>query len=314
MECAAFANVSFSEILCESWSISPQIQVVLMSQLCEGQLFVEIRQKPPNAYTEAFILTPVSPKDCRSLILRLNEEIPLPRDTFCHLKRVRKDVDKTISMILYPKTKKTQHDVFDRLRKEGYQIVLVKVPARLPETANEWNEFNAVWPTKYILTAPPPIEISEQKAMLSYLLKAKDHGGVIIVDPQFQQSHSCHRIIATADQEAKEQGYPVNPLATNVLLAIQGVSRLERETALELAALGAESKQQQYLCTNYDVYCTKEPSVFECMALLHSRIRRLVFAQRTEHGGITTHMIHALQLTNHRYRAFGLCATANTGH
>jgi tRNA(Arg) A34 adenosine deaminase TadA len=73
------------------------------------------------------------------------------------------------------------------------------------------------------------------------------------------------------------------------------------------------------LCTNYDVYCVREPTVFEAMALLHARIRRLVFCQarsavssavvgddNTNDRGITQHMIHALQHTNHRYRAFQL--------
>lgn len=283
------------------------------TRFLDGQMFVEIRQKPSCAYTEAFILTPVAPKDCRSMIVRL----PLPKDDLSHLKRVRKHADKTLSLILHSKTGQAHRDEFDPLREEGYQICLVRVPARSPETAAEWNEFNEVWPTKFILTGSPAIEMPEQKIMLRYLHKAKKHGGAIIVDPRPQQlSEDVAQIIATADQEAAEQGHPVNPLATNVLFAIQGVSRLERAGVLKLSTVQqGETQVQQYLCTNYDVYCTKEPTVFEAMALLHSRIRRLVFAETTEQGGITSRMVHALQHTNHRYRAFCLCpATEQSCH
>jgi tRNA(Arg) A34 adenosine deaminase TadA len=59
----------------------------------------------------------------------------------------------------------------------------------------------------------------------------------------------------------------------------------------------------------YDVYLTKEPSVFESMALVHSRVRQVVFGiENNQDGGLggtgETTAVHCLPGTNHRYRAF----------
>lgn len=62
------------------------------------------------------------------------------------------------------------------------------------------------------------------------------------------------------------------------------------------------------LLQRYDLYTTIEPGVFEAMALVHSRIRRVVFGiSNCVDGGLGgTGMetaVHALP-TNHHYRVF----------
>ncbi|KAL7430186.1 hypothetical protein ACHAXH_001555 [Discostella pseudostelligera] len=120
-----------------------------------------------------------------------------------------------------------------------------------------------------------------------------------------------------------------NPmLCTPILLAIQGVSRKERNSALGCGIESMEFQAGQYLCTGYDVYLTKEPNVYESMALVHSRVRRVVFGvQDREMGGLggiaedattTTNGqhnngIHSLPGTNHHYRAFRFDMMVNSG-
>lgn len=75
------------------------------------------------------------------------------------------------------------------------------------------------------------------------------------------------------------------------------------------------------MASRYDVYLTKEPDVYEAMALVHSRVRRVVFgvpdtnmgglggaAGRNASGGGNASVpgIHYLPGTNHHYRAFRL--------
>jgi len=64
------------------------------------------------------------------------------------------------------------------------------------------------------------------------------------------------------------------------------------------------------------VYVTKEPNIYEAMALVHSRARRVVFGARDGGmGGLggaagatkgQNAGIHSLSGTNHHYRAFHL--------
>ena len=68
---------------------------------------------------------------------------------------------------------------------------------------------------------------------------------------------------------------------------------------------------------SYDVYLTKEPNAYEAMALVHSRVRRVVFGTADKEmgglGGVADSIddgfkrgIHCLPGTNHHYRAFRL--------
>ena len=174
------------------------------------------------------------------------------------------------------------------------------------------------------------------------------HGGVVIVCPH------TGKILATAHDEYVQQqqqqqsptptscsgcdqndGIPrrlQNPLMTPYIYAIQGISRIERQnmmrapsdgddTTFPLAVSDSPLSPPQYLCTGYDVYATIEPNIYEAMALLHSRIRRLVFGcsltdamvatynNNNDHenavdSGILDTFVHAIPSTNHHYRAF----------
>eukprot|EP00979_Chaetoceros_neogracilis_P017425 scaffold10220_cov272-Chaetoceros_neogracile.AAC.6 len=100
-----------------------------------------------------------------------------------------------------------------------------------------------------------------------------------------------------------------NPLNTPAMLAIQGVSRIERQHAIGKGMDSVSFKSGQYLCTGYDVYTTKEPAIFEAMALVHSRVRRVIFCiEDKEDGGLggtgIETSVHCLPGTNHRFRAF----------
>jgi hypothetical protein len=61
----------------------------------------------------------------------------------------------------------------------------------------------------------------------------------------------------------------------------------------------------QYLCTDLDLYLQLEPDTMAAMALVHSRIRRVYFLQTHGDGAISTRLhLHVMRQLNHRYRAF----------
>lgn len=211
---------------------------------------------------------------------------------------------------------------------KGRETSCCMVPARPPESEAEWKDFNAVWPTQYKLQKSREVleqsrrlsseEIEQARVGMAAALQdansvdntnGNDSVGVVVMSP------NLGTIVATASRERQLQGEIIqqNPLATPVILAIQGVSRLERQAAVDAGTMQSDAfRTCQYLCTGYDVYATVEPTVFEAMALLHSRIRRVVFCKaRPKDGGITKHRVHCLKHTNHRYRAFHYQQAAN---
>ncbi|KAI2491820.1 RNA modification [Fragilaria crotonensis] len=225
------------------------------------------------------------------------------------------------------------------------------VPGRSAESTRELQEFNAIWPTIYFQknTEEHKEQQEHNNQLLSEAtvrlmirgmeLAIEDGGatvgvvggdGAVIMDPVSgrvvstsldERTLLLSSSVSFLKQREKQDHYHdqprvtstnTNPLNTSVLLALQGVSRLERMAALGFGMESEEFKRGQYLCTGYDIYLTKEPSVFEAMALVHSRIRQVVFGvPNTQDGGLggtgDSSAVNLLPATNHRYRVF-MCA------
>mmetsp|Transcript_514 Transcript_514/g.1208 ORF Transcript_514/g.1208 Transcript_514/m.1208 type:complete len:434 (+) Transcript_514:63-1364(+) len=226
--------------------------------------------------------------------------------------------------------------------KFGLTPFYLQVPSRPAKSAEEHARFTAIWPIIYnqertdefkhdqnMLTGEDVrrMEINMRAAVHDarryeqQLISHRSlHGlsasaavdgfrpaGVVIVDPL------TGKIVSEASDERVTTCANTNPTHTAILLAIQGVSRKERKAATKHKN-GMESEEfrkGQYLCTGYDVYVTREPNVFESMALVHSRVRSVIFGVADgadgglggSRGGLC---IHSLPGTNHNYRAFRL--------
>jgi tRNA(Arg) A34 adenosine deaminase TadA len=205
--------------------------------------------------------------------------------------------------------------------KTKYELVKVykcEVPARHAESVEEGIEFSAAWPISFFANKTPESfelrrqvsqeEIEQMRNGMEQAIEDvfcqsnSERNGVVVINPETGQV-----LARSADEQNFQSVDPgINPLATSVILAIQGVSRLERQAALRHGMDNNTFHSGSYLCTGYDVYTTLEPSVFESMALVHARIRRLVFGCRRSNsvGGLTKMAVHALPGTNHKYRVF----------
>lgn len=294
----------------------------------DSNVFVEIRrpqvEERPRTVT-AFMMS-IEPKECSKIVKQLSQELPLP-DSLDHLKRVRNP----------QKMKKQDGSPKDGNEKKRPKLMLqvligndktvplpflsfdpeleeVTVPGRPPKSNAEWKEFNQIWPTTFLplrseehhekLLALNPEEIEQMTKIMEEHVRSQTQ--VVVVDP------ADFRVVSKSKEEYNLQkaigNIDNNPLATPVLLALQGVSRLEREAASQKSV--ESFSKGQYLCTGYDLYAPYEPTVFEAMSCLHHRLRRLIYWDGTENpntvwrNGLSKHYIHSLPGTNHRYRSF----------
>jgi tRNA-specific adenosine deaminase 3 len=231
-------------------------------------------------------------------------------------------------------------------RFEVRDVQRASVPARPANSRQEWLEFQRAWPSAFYphQTAEfreRSLQLSAQeidrmqRGMEEALLDASRleslmrpmHTcpvGTVVVDPATGSTVARSSEEHALQTNGLRPDEATNPLQTSILLAIQAVSRIERRSIRE-SRVGPELGGGQYLCTGYDVYTTLEPAVFEAMALVHARIRRLVFGccrsvdgascddgargpdrrrGRRDAGGIAEVSVHSLPGTNHKYRAF----------
>ena len=67
-----------------------------------------------------------------------------------------------------------------------------------------------------------------------------------------------------------------------------------------------EAEAEPYLCTGYDCYLWQEPCTMCAMALVHSRIRRIIFCVRDDRWGALggSYRMHSLASLNHHYQVF----------
>ncbi|XP_023176677.1 probable inactive tRNA-specific adenosine deaminase-like protein 3 isoform X1 [Drosophila hydei] len=64
-------------------------------------------------------------------------------------------------------------------------------------------------------------------------------------------------------------------------------------------------KYGPYLCTGYDVYLLREPCLMCSMALVHSRVKRIFFLERSDNGALASKFqLHAVKELNHHYEVF----------
>ncbi len=184
----------------------------------------------------------------------------------------------------------------------------VTVPSKPPQSQAQADAANRLWPTTYFPLKS--LEYRHQQLSLSMdqmcgmsnmmeIVQRRNERSAIVVDSSQQRLV----VVSTSwDEQVLQPGTSSNPLSTPILWAIQGVSRLER------------CDNSHYLCTNFDLYCNYDPTIFEAMAIVHSRLGRVIFSDKQPTAGvwrnaISEYSIHSLPGTNHHLRAFKYCET-----
>lgn len=87
------------------------------------------------------------------------------------------------------------------------------------------------------------------------------------------------------------------------MILIEGVAALVRgDIPSECDLL----PRDPYLCTGYDIYLAEEPDLMSSMALVHSRIRRVIYMESNLGNGAlgSQQHLHQLRSLNHKFRVF----------
>lgn len=101
-----------------------------------------------------------------------------------------------------------------------------------------------------------------------------------------------------------------HPLYTPVMSIIEGVAAIVRgelpcvDECIQVQSATPET--DQYLCTGLDIYLVNEPTAMEAMALVHSRINRVIFLNVNPSQGAlgSVYSLHRIPSLNHRFRVF----------
>ena len=118
----------------------------------------------------------------------------------------------------------------------------------------------------------------------------------ILVNPKTKQ------VLLTAHDTRISTKHPLNHA---IMLLLRQLPSL-LPSRMDSANTTSNKDDTQYYANMYDVYTTHEPCQMCCMALVHSRIRRLIFWKGMDTGAKALGWMKGddTELLNHRYMCF----------
>lgn len=249
----------------------------------------------------------ISPQQSKSFIQFVREIItPYDPQSFTHMKRLQKLLNNNgvvLNGILCSNALfNNKKELIDLIKEYGNgdlcnispdDINLVEVPSGLPTTkeiSQEWSQ--NYWPMSWKgnqdiqFLKNVTIDINNEKATIKKLLhaledhtKCKTFNGVpvatLIVD-----NSNCRSDILVSSFDCRDQ----HPLNHSIMRGIQQVADNEKSKRLRTNLNLYD--QRNYLLNGLTIYTTHEPCVMCSMALVHSRIEKIVYLKSMSTGGL----------------------------
>lgn len=238
----------------------------------------------------------VLPQAMSETLVRLSRELPMAEMGLSHLKRVKRDGG-ALRVLLG-----------DRELTEE----VVEVPKEPAETLAQFEKGCALWP----MVRPKPSEDYAVPDRIPRLLQqhhsqlGERHGDNCAMGCGLLVAPGSDRIVSSKDES--NGGLLDHP-------AMVCIRANARHHCVQRQANNRKRchEDDEYLCTGFDIILTNEPCVMCAMALVHARIRFVVFEHpNSKNGGLggcdETPAIHTLKSINHRYRAFRFSKTTST--
>ncbi|EPX74916.1 tRNA specific adenosine deaminase subunit Tad3 [Schizosaccharomyces octosporus yFS286] len=225
------------------------------------------------------------------------------------LRRIQKENEPLeLEIILCPVSAMTQSQIEKDLEELEIEanVYILPVPSHAPLTEEQYKEWNPVWPVFYRRHTERQDTFTNKDletidGVMNNLIKAafesQNEGQIGCVAAVYD--HTSRTVLSVSVDERNTSRNPVDHCA---MRAINLVAKGERERR----KLPHESSEERYLCRGLTVLMTHEPCVMCSMALLHSRILRLIYCQQQPlTGGIeSSYGIHWRAELNHRYLAY----------
>ncbi|RUS79634.1 hypothetical protein EGW08_012603 [Elysia chlorotica] len=280
-----------------------------------------------------FIANIVDRKQTSKIMRQLSEFCPL--ENLQHLKRVRAPKEKGMPLqIVIHKPVDTDSDqavlkVVKSIEGLG-KPYLAKVPSLPPLTRQQYNEAIKYWPVNFhedkeiasmvsgkYFTDTEILEIEQYMTLAIKLAnsgKAKDQFpiGAVIVNP------SSKKIIAEA-YDLRQAGFSLQHavmVAVDLVAHSQGGGMWnfdEKFSELRHSKSTEAEGTDEYLCTGYDLYVTREPCAMCSMALVHSRIGRVFYGSSHCGGALgSAYKVHCQTGFNHHFLVFKGCLQEQT--
>ncbi|EEB05345.1 tRNA specific adenosine deaminase subunit Tad3 [Schizosaccharomyces japonicus yFS275] len=262
--------------------------------------------------TENVWLGRIQPKYASKAAAFVKEYRSIQNEKLLHnqrLRRIQKEGEPLIlEVILCPEAAMTRDQLEKILADRGIEAELsvFGVPAFPPLTEEQFSEWSKVWPVSF----RRPVDRVEQltNAQLGQLDSVMDE--VLRLARQQESSGNVPCAIAIYDLDndtilslqADDRKNSGNPLHHAAIQGINNVAVKERERRM----LDHDPKEERYLCTNLTAVMSHEPCVMCSMALLHSRIHRLIYCSPQPSTGAmqSSYGIHWRTELNHRYLAY----------
>lgn len=242
------------------------------------------------------------------ILLKLNSINPLPSNLL-HLKRIKRSEDGLFSQILLSGAADSNFsDVFTALQGlDGFleesgasSVKVAEVPSRMAinvEELLEWKK-RSYWPT--VFHDLQKVERAMLKEVERNILSVIENFKMMAVDdvPEILIFTMEGKVIYS-----RRTAFPPSIYNDSVLSAIDEFNACTTNTA---CAQTDASENGQYLLTNYIIFCKKEPNLMASMALLHSRIKVVVWGEEDVlRGALGSKLfLPAMPKINHRYHVY----------
>lgn len=238
----------------------------------------------------------IEPSQTKALISIIRERVsPHDFDSLVHIKRISKgpsksDPSKTVLKVIFS----TSHYIETRAGVESFLNLVVVLDiylVNLPQSAPQTKELSQKWSLEYW---PMSWKGNPNHQFLNGVKFDILHERNLINKLVSQaQSTGCDQVLITYIAKQVPDlsieitaiglnlGSP-NPYDHSVMKAIEKISMDERERRDHLSA---KNNSSNYLCHNLLVYTTHEPCVMCCMALVHSRVGRVIYLRESPGTG-----------------------------